>query len=244
VHSILNLKNEKNHLSSYNYLKQLFYLKQSFQDRYSDVLNENRLITGNHFSILNTVMIFSLFLLIYWLWFMPFFVQDGTISFNLLGYKVGSYGFLDASTFFWFVTRKLIIIIFLSLWFITSPHWWRFAILSPLAIYSFQFWEAFQDVSELDALSNLKIFPLVLLNLILTLLISRFVKYRVKLILTYQEISQEMEKIIEELTTESSREITNTLEKIRKAKRKGKKYREQLKALEKELAAKLDLRNG
>ncbi len=80
------------------------------------------------------------------------------------GFTIEKNGFIDLRAFTWFILHKFIVILFSPIWFITSEHWWKYAILSPLIFFSYQFWEAFQDVSQLDAIGNIKVFPLVLLE--------------------------------------------------------------------------------
>ncbi|GGD38419.1 hypothetical protein GCM10011361_01960 [Muriicola marianensis] len=113
-----------------------------------------------------------------------------------------------------------------------------------MIIYSYQFWEAFQDVTELDSVGNLRVFPLVILNVALVITLSRFVKYRSQFMAVYEEISREVDEMLNEMKSKYPQEVGATLERIRKGK-KGKEYRrQQLKALEEEIEARLDLTKG
>lgn len=65
---------------------------------------------------------------------------NATVSF--LGITVDSNGFSDVSTYVWFLTVKTIPLVLLVIWFFTSRDWWYHIILIPIAMYSFQLFEA------------------------------------------------------------------------------------------------------
>ena len=104
------------------------------------------------------------------------------------------------------------------LWFITYHSWWRYAILSPLILYLFQFWEAIQDgYSNVDAFGNYKVFPLVLLSIILLLALSRIVRRHSRSLDIYEQITHEINSLINKLGVERSRvgDYRNRFDKIR-----------------------------
>ncbi|QRM90179.1 hypothetical protein FG167_13355 [Lacinutrix sp. WUR7] len=49
-------------------------------------------------------------------------------------FVLDSNGFGNVRVYFWLLNTKLMLIISLSIWFITNKHWWRNAILVPLVI--------------------------------------------------------------------------------------------------------------
>ncbi|MBT8264009.1 MAG: hypothetical protein KJN75_01600, partial [Muriicola sp.] len=152
------------------------------------------------------------------LWFIDSQIPRGILEIEFLGTKITNNGFNDVNIFIWFVSRKLIVVIFLSLWFITCHHWWKYAIISPLLLFTYQFWEAFQNVESLDAIGNAKVFPLVLLSVLLVIITSRLVKYQTSLLEFYESINTEVDQIIEELKHE----------KIIESKRIYNKFKDQL----------------
>jgi hypothetical protein len=133
--------------------------------------------------------------------------------------------------------------VFLAVWFITSLNWWRYSILSPLIIYSYQFWEAFQDVQIIEAYGNLRIMPLVILNVAIVLLISKLVKYRADLLEVYENVNVEMEEILQHLIKQPYKGVSDALKDLKKESGQTQKkfYRKKLKALERELTSKLGL---
>ncbi|MEJ2585244.1 MAG: hypothetical protein P8Z38_09440, partial [Robiginitalea sp.] len=78
--------------------------------------------------------------------------------------------------------------------------WWRWAILSPIIFYSYQFWESFQPVETVDGSGNLNVFPLVFLTILGVFLLSKVIR-RIFINLDYQAfLEEELERSIGELS--------------------------------------------
>jgi hypothetical protein len=103
-------------------------------------------------------------------------IPEGKEVVILKRFQIESYGFQTVKIFIWYVSQKLVLAVILIIWFITSPYWWRWAILSPLIFYTYQFWEAFQPESQIESAGTLNVFPLVFATITLVLLISRIVR--------------------------------------------------------------------
>ncbi len=82
------------------------------------------------------------------------------------------------------------------LWFLTCQHWWKYAILSPIILYSYQFWEATQDVRYLDAAGNIKAFPAIFCIILILLMISKTIKYRVEILIMYEHLISEIDDLL------------------------------------------------
>ncbi|MFD2585681.1 hypothetical protein ACFSQJ_01990 [Croceitalea marina] len=65
-------------------------------------------------------------------------------------FNIGSNGFEDASTAIYFYLTKLIPLLLLIIWFVTSKQWWYHAILIPIAMYSFQLYSAVSNTGNID----------------------------------------------------------------------------------------------
>ncbi|GMN08808.1 hypothetical protein MTsPCn9_07360 [Croceitalea sp. MTPC9] len=65
-------------------------------------------------------------------------------------FDVTANGFVDASTAIYWYLSKIIPILLLIIWFVTSKQWWYHAILIPLAMYSFQLFSAINTSDDLD----------------------------------------------------------------------------------------------
>ncbi len=243
IQSKLNsLHEEKYSLSLKHYFKKLYYLHLILDKNLKNIYYSIKNVRSKNKTSVDLVLILSIILMTF-VWYLPYLLPKEIMNIKILGFTVESNGFIDVRTFLWFVARKIVVIIFLSIWFITSEHWWKYAIFSPLIIFSYQFWEAFQDVSVLEAMGNLNVFPLVLLNILAVAAISRWIKYKTDLLLIYEVICKEVEDLLDELKGEHVNEITKKYKEIKDGHpdRDVDYYKAKLKELEQELLLKLDL---
>lgn len=132
------------------------------------------------------------------LWFIHNLFPEGLDQISFGVFVLDSNGFNDVNTFIWYIARKSIISILLIVWFLNCPYWWRYAILSPLFINIYQFWESFQDIASLEAFGNLRVFPMVFISMLVVFLLSRIVKNQL-IVLDYRDtIDLEIEKLLRE----------------------------------------------
>ena len=83
----------------------------------------------------------------------------------------------------------------MTLWFLTCQQWWKYAILSPIILYTYQFWEATQDINALDAAGNIKAFPAIFCVVLFLFVISKAIKYRVQILTMYEQLTEEIENL-------------------------------------------------
>jgi len=245
MNKILYTKDARLNLSTYQYLRKILYIKIALQDKYISSLTLLKHKKKKSILLSDAVIVFS-FMLILILWYIPYKIPDGIESIEIVGFIIQDHGFKDVSIFLWFVTRKFTVIAILTIWFVTCPFWWRYALFSPLIIYSYQFWEAFQDNTILDSYSNLRVLPLVLINIAVVLLISKMVKSKARFLVMYEDMSEEIEEILEEMKGEYPREVAKVIADLKSKKNdhSHEAYRKQLKALERELSARLNFKKG
>ncbi len=95
-------------------------------------------------------------------------------------------------------------------------------------------------------MGNIKVFPLVLINILLVAGISKWIKYRTDLLLIYEVIDKEVEDLLEELKGEQLDELARKYIEIKEghSDKDIDFYKNKLKALEQELLLKLDLMKG
>lgn len=192
------IRSNKNRYSSINYLYRIvnikllveLWLSKNFIFKIRNTSNQK--ITKNDFL---AILMFCLVLL---LWYSHHLIPEHLEEFTLGFISIDSNGFDNIRTYIWFLTRKLIVIIPMLTWYIICTSWWRFAILSPLVIYSYQLWEATQDVQYLDAAGNIKSFPIIVLVVIILIMVSKIIKYRVDLLVLYETLVKEIDVIIED----------------------------------------------
>ena len=239
---LMSLHDEKYKLSIKHYFKKLYYLHLVLDKNLKGIYCSMNKVRSKNRSNIELVLILIIILLSL-VWYAPYLLPKELMYMEILGFTIEANGFVDVRTFIWFVSRKLIVIIFLSIWFITSDHWWKYSIFSPLIIFSYQFWEAFQDVSVLEGMGNIKVFPLVLINILLLIGMAKWIKYRTNLLIIYELVCKEVEDIIEELKGEQLNEITRKYKEIKEGYQDKDidYYKIKLKALEQELLLKLSM---
>ena len=121
------IRSEKTKISIIHYLKKIYYLKTILRNALKNISNNNLSTNKNSKGKIDLVIVFIVIILTT-LWFVDSQIPTGILELEYFGVKITSNGFKDVNIFIWFVSRKLIVIIFLSLWFITCQHWWKFAI--------------------------------------------------------------------------------------------------------------------
>ena len=154
------------------------------------------------------ILICTLLVLMAPLYFIYELIPDGAQSYPLLGFTIDAHGFRDVSIFMWYVSGKLCIIIPLCIWFITCGHWWRYAILSPIVLFSYQLWGAYQTVTkEIDYYEYLRALPTILFLVVLLFFISNRIKYQARILDIYEDLSNEIEVLLNKLNTQESDKI-------------------------------------
>lgn len=134
-------------------------------------------------------------------------VPDGALGYDLYVFCIESYGFPHVSIFIWYLGIKLSSLIILFIWFSTSKDWWRYALLSPLIIFTYQLWESTLNNdpnSTLDELVYIKALPTILLVVLALFIISRAVKYQSKILDVYENVTNEIETLLRELDSSNS----------------------------------------
>jgi hypothetical protein len=147
--------------------------------------------------VLKNVLIILVLLITTILWFAHYLIPDNIQVLDLGLLVIDSNGFDNVRTYIWFLLRKIIVIIPMLVWYFSCANWWRFAILSPITMYSYQLWEATQDIQHLDAAGNIKAFPIVVIVVILLIMVSKIIRYRVDLLTLYDAVVKEIDSIIQ-----------------------------------------------
>jgi len=143
--------------------------------------------------------------------FAPHWIPKNESSSLIFGLRVGSFGFYDSSTFLFYASNKMVLCLLGLIWFATCRYWWRWAILSPVIFYLYQFWELFQPVTEIDSSGNLNVLPLALLTVIFVALLWKLIR-SISITRDYRQfLKRELDKNLEQFSKE---EIRNHLMQI------------------------------
>jgi hypothetical protein len=201
----------KPELSPKEYLQRLYYyckLADRMEEVYSPAQDSSRSRPGR---VLDLALGGSLFILIALL-FLFHWIPENETSSVILGLRVGSFGFRDSSTFFFYASNKMVLCVLGLIWFATCKYWWRWAILSPVLFYLYQFWELFQSVKEIDGSGNLKVLPLALLAAIVVAILWKLIR-SISITRDYRQILKiELDKNLEQFSRE---EMQNKLTQIK-----------------------------
>jgi len=195
LNEITTLRKNKVAVPSSLYLKKIFHLKNLLKSnlRIGVVNPLNSMKPG--YSKIEVTIAFVL-ICITALWFFPYKIPEGVTEVQFMGITMGSNGFNDFSMFFWYASRKFMVVVFLAIWYVSCPYWWKFAIIAPLGIFLFQFYESFQDVTHLESFGNLRVLPIVILTILNIISISKLVKLETTLLSHYSSLVEEIDDLL------------------------------------------------
>ena len=163
------------------------------------------------------IIFIPIFLVLPFLFFSFHLIPEDVHIYDNNWIQIGNYGFSNMKTFIWYLSLKLCILIPICLWFVLSNDWWKYAILSPIVVFSFQLWEAVQNTEITDKVSYSKAAPWVLIILTFLLFVSNKVKHQSKILDIHEEISKDVEELLLKLDNTSgmhkSQEILEYLKK-------------------------------
>ncbi len=241
------IRKERNNYTTQQYLKNIYNIKLRLFYEIKKYGNVKAIKSQSKF---NEFIIAIILIMAIIIWFIPYYVPNGLQYLNIGGYTIKSYGFNDVSLYIWFISRKLIVLIFLTVWYLTSPHWWKFAILSPIILYGYQFWEAAQDISYIDSQGNINVFPIIVLVIFILMSLSKMMKFRAHMFDYHDELIEEIEEVIGSLINDevSMKEFYKKYEKIKGnilyANNSNKQYLKILMNFENEIDEQLNLKNN
>lgn len=196
---LLNVKSvlqKRNEILPAQYLRKMIYTKRGLEKLLYFNSNSELNDFAQQKKQVSDVQICIILFLTSSLWFVHYFVPDGVKQINVGFMVVESNGFPDVDVFIWFLCYKLLILIPMILWFVISKQWWKYAILSPILVFTYQFWEAFQDEQLLDAYGNMRIFPAVFLVILIVWILSRTIKYRIAVLDANEFVINEIEELL------------------------------------------------
>ncbi len=152
---VINILKPDSEATKFKSLSKMYYI-QDLLDKKLKILDKNQSEIFVRQSLRVDLIIGTILLINTLLWFLPYVIPENLQVIKIFNtFTIEANGFSDAHTFIWFTINKLIIIAPLLIWFLSTYYWWKYAIIIPILMYSYQFWEAFQDVDNLDAFGNI-----------------------------------------------------------------------------------------
>jgi hypothetical protein len=204
----------KDGISRTNYLKKIYNVKLILEDRLQ-IHNRTFGIELNNKKGKLNLLVIVLLVFTTLLWFSHYLIPEYEQVLDLGIVQLNNNGFDSVRIYLWFLLQKLIILIPMTLWFLTCHQWWKYAILSPIILYSYQFWEATQDVSFLDEAGNISAFPAIFCVVLLLLVISKAIKYRVQILIMYEQLTDEIENLFKNTDFSSNTDLYKNVKQIK-----------------------------
>ena len=132
--------------------------------------------------------------------FVYLLIPDGLNKIDIGGWSLGNMGFGSLDNLAWYLLKKISIVLFLIIWFISAKNWWKMAILTPLIIYSYQIIEVFFDIGDVDAGNNSKILPILFPVIIALLFLIQIVRLKSRLMDYIDQFEKELETEISNIS--------------------------------------------
>ncbi|MFM1913003.1 MAG: hypothetical protein RIR51_841 [Bacteroidota bacterium] len=152
----------------------------------SSVLNQNSKdkFQKSDYTSAFFILISTLMLLVYNL------VPNSLEGISFYGFKIGSFGFNTFHTFIWYSFFRLALLLILIWSYLKIDLWWRWALLSPIFFYSFQFIEIFFNM-RVDELGNIIFLGPILILVLFILIVIWKISSREFLANQYRDVIQE-----------------------------------------------------
>lgn len=178
------------------YLQRIFHSRRILEDRFG-IINNDYINTSKKslrvFDILISSFLFVTPILFYFYKLIP----ENLSTFEVLFITLKSNGFIDVRTSVWYLTHILCFVLPLCIWFVTEVRWWKYAILSPIALGCYQIWEAyFLNTQVLDEKEYLKSIPFILGLIIVLMVLSYFIRYKYIILDIYDQLTNEIKELI------------------------------------------------
>ena len=229
---ILSLESEREGMSKDQYLNKLYYAQRVLEEDGGLFFTEQVSSRRNR-KLFERISVIIFITIPIW-YILSELIPIGTKFFDLGWLFIHDFGFQDVSTFVWYLNFKNFVLFPLMIWFISSRNWWRYAILVPIILYTYQVWETLKAESNLvDQFELFKAAPAILFIVGLLLVISYFVKYRYKMFDAYLDLTNEIDGLIEQQSIANQVIIENktVLENLKQDKTSDKTDTEKMEAL-------------
>ncbi|WP_394748732.1 hypothetical protein [Spongiimicrobium salis] len=202
IDKLYGIRGEKKDLGFSHYLKNIYHLKT--------VLGNRQMKYGfsklSSFKLKSKTIqwyIVSVLIGVYLFYRLNDLMEKELMELDLGFIVLGRNGFFSFWAFFWYFSRKLAILLPLCIWFSISRNWWKYAILSPIFLYTYQIWEIFQGLDSLEGWENLRALPILAVVLLALIFISRTMRYESKIMDVQEQIVDEIEELLQKQQDEN-----------------------------------------
>ncbi|UNY98151.1 hypothetical protein MQE36_13785 [Zhouia spongiae] len=212
--SAIHSDQKKTSLNGDQYLKEVIKI--------SEVLKRKKVGVSGDFKNrlpINKFLNFGIVLLLIMLPFVRYaytFIPPGIKSYSIGFVKLSNFGFQDAHALMYFLAGKIYILIGLSIWYITSRHWWKFSILVPVSVTIIQIIDILNsDKTTMDEQGFWELFPYILpILLFLTFLSNKFRYFSLANDLA-ERLDNEINSLLKEINSSKNGSIKEQLELLK-----------------------------
>lgn len=151
--------------------------------------------------------------------------------------------FEDIQNFLWIFNYKLLVILLISIWFLTCKNWWRLVVLIPLSFEIYKFLSFINDRNNYFSDLDFKISLYVIMPYCLTLFaLSKLLGYYSKKTNTKSELHNEISKQMNELSRFRKKEFRKAYNEFKALKKdknslENKEYLSKLIAIREKLSS-------
>lgn len=158
-------------------LHHMVHIESLIKEEVKDYYLEGKQFFKRFDLIIGLMLIFNSMLL-----YLDQFISPDTKSYELFGFYLGTMGFENMKIFIFFICLKLALLIPLIIWLLTSLKWYRFALLSPIILTSYQIWEIFQTSEQTDKLAFVYAAPWMIIVGISIIFLAKRINYVNKIV--------------------------------------------------------------
>ena len=191
----------KGRVSNKKYSCHLFYFRSLIQRKIQEAGRSIRIIEQRNIKpAIKPIIVVGILLFAVTALCSHLLIPKDSENIEILGIEISNFGFRSFRSFVWYFNRKFAYIIILVIWLIQCKHWWKWAILSPISLYSLQFSEIFLDQRIIEEESNLILLPLIIVTVFFLFRISISLNKAQKIVKLNGDLDKEFTEIIEELS--------------------------------------------
>lgn len=191
----------KGRVSNKRYSCHLFHFRKLIQNRIQEARKAIRIIEQRSIEpVIKPTIVVGILLFAAITLCSHLLIPKDSGNIEVMGLEISNFGFRSFRSFVWYFNRKFAYIIIFVIWLIQCKHWWRWAILSPISLYSLQFSEIFLDQKIIEEESNLILLPLIVVTVFFLIKISISIYKAQKMVKLNGDLDKEFSEIIEELS--------------------------------------------
>jgi len=195
---ITNLEEKRGGQTKEDYLEGLIRISKKIGNR---IFLKKDYRNRSHFNRTMEYVLCFLLMLLPFLQYAYLLVPEDLKVFKIGILTIGSFGFLSVRVFVWYLLMKGVIFIGLTLWFFNCKFWWKYSILVPFSLISYQILEIFRPgATQIDEYEIWYALPILIPLLVFMIWLSTKLKYFSATYDLYNTLEKEIHGLTLEIT--------------------------------------------